>query len=430
MGFIVGTCTTDATLTDESMDGHDPLGTSLCIHSVVTSAACRRKRVATAALRGYVECLVEEAVPVERIMLIAKAGLLRLYVGAGFGLVGLSEVVHGADPWFELAMPLAKEPLSKARATPFVQVDAFTTAIYGGNPAAVVFTHRGGDADWMQRTAEEFNLSETAFVERRPKPASAAGAGAGAGEAGVEDWDLRWFTPQAEVDLCGHATLGAAHAIFTHRADAGVGGGAEPTALRFHTLSGLLTVTREGGFLSMDFPSEPVAAGDSNLASNGAISRALFGEDEEGDDGLLFVGRNRLDLMVEVTPEAFASIQPDMAKLAAISSGKGVADDGSDVEPVRGVVVTAAAAGQTFAGSTPDFISRCFFPSIGVDEDPVTGSAHCGLAPYWAAQLGKNEMAGYQASARGGEVRVKVTSDGRVVLGGRAVTVMRGDLAV
>ena len=424
MGFIVGTCTTDATLTDESMDGHDPLGTSLCIHSVVTSAACRRKRVATAALRGYVECLVEEAVPVERIMLIAKAGLLRLYVGAGFGLVGLSEVVHGADPWFELAMPLTKEPLSKARATPFVQVDAFTTAIYGGNPAAVVFTHRGGDADWMQRTAEEFNLSDTAFVQKRPRSAAPA-------DEGVEDWDLRWFTPKAEVDLCGHATLGAAHAIFTHRADAGVGAGTEPAALRFHTLSGLLTVTREGGFLSMDFPSEPVAAGDSNLASNGAISEALFGEDEEdGDENILFVGRNRLDLMVEVTPEAFASIQPDMAKLAAVSDGKGVADDGSDAEPVRGVVVTAAAAGQTFAGSAPDFISRCFFPNIGVDEDPVTGSAHCGLAPYWAAQLGKNEMLGYQASTRGGEVRVKVTSDGRVVLGGRAVTVMRGDLAV
>ena len=138
VGFIVGTCTAEPTLTDESMDGHDPHGANLCIHSVVTGAACRRKRVATAALRAYVASVVEEDaareaaasgegsgapyVPLGRIMLIAKAGLLRLYIGAGFDLVGLSEVVHGADPWFELAMALTKEPLSSARAMPFVQV--------------------------------------------------------------------------------------------------------------------------------------------------------------------------------------------------------------------------------------------------------------------------------------------------------------------
>jgi PhzF family phenazine biosynthesis protein len=256
-------------------------------------------------------------------------------------------------------------------------VDAFTDRPFAGNPAAVCLLPEPADAGWMQQLAREMNLSETAFLCRRP-----------------DGFSLRWFTPAVEVDLCGHATLASAHALWEQghlRVD-------EPA--RFHTRSGLLTATRQGSWIAMDFPAvvpEPAPAPPDLAPALGAT--------------LGFVGRNRFDYLIEVDSEAtLRGLKPDFNRLAAL--------------PVRGVIVTARAATPGF-----DFVSRFFAPAAGVNEDPVTGSAHCCLAPFWGQRLGKAVMVGYQASARGGVVRVRPAGS-RVILEGQAVTVLRAELLV
>jgi PhzF family phenazine biosynthesis protein len=264
-------------------------------------------------------------------------------------------------------------------------VDAFTDRPFAGNPAGVCLLPGAADPAWMQRVAAETKHSETAFV----RPAY------GDGEA---DFELRWFTPVTEVALCGHATLASAHALYET--------GTVPTdrAIRFRTLqSGVLTVTPgEAGRLSMDFPAcpaEPVDVPDGLAAALGTPV-----------DG---AGRNaQNDLLVDVPAEDdVRGLAPDVRALAAIDA--------------RGVIVTAAAD----PGRGYDFVSRFFAPRVlpGDAEDPVTGSAHCALAPHWAARLGRDALTGYQASARGGRVHVALRGD-RVVLSGTAVTVLDGDL--
>ena len=256
-----------------------------------------------------------------------------------------------------------------------IQVDAFTAVPYRGNPAAVLVLEGERDEGWMQDVAREMNLAETAFLRRR-------------GDA----WGLRWFTPVREVDLCGHATLASAHVLWeTGRL------GAEEAA-RFDTRSGRLGARRAGEWIELDFPLEPPAPADPPAGLLEALGvRAVA------------VGRNRMDYLVEVAAEAdVRSADPDITRLRGVEA--------------RGVIVTARAD-----GGDHDFVSRFFAPRVGVDEDPVTGSAHCALAPWWAERLGKQEMVGYQASARGGTVRVRVSGD-RVLLGGQAVTVLRGEL--
>jgi PhzF family phenazine biosynthesis protein len=255
------------------------------------------------------------------------------------------------------------------------QVDAFTDRAFAGNPAAVCFLDGPRDAGWMQDVAREMNLSETAFL----LPA----------EDGL---NLRWFTPAVEVELCGHATLASAHALWeTGRLGAG-------ETARFHTLSGLLTAERQGEWIELDFPArrvEPVEPPPALLAALGAAP--------------VYVGKSRYDYFLELPDEeAVRATRPDFQALRPL--------------PVRGIIVTARGAGNPF-----DFVSRFFAPGSGVDEDPVTGSAHCTLAPYWGARLGKEEMLAYQASARGGVVRVRVVGE-RVRLGGQAVTVLQGRL--
>jgi PhzF family phenazine biosynthesis protein len=260
-------------------------------------------------------------------------------------------------------------------AQPFTQVDAFTDRPFAGNPAAVCVLPVARDSDWMQLVAREMNLAETAFLVR-----------------GADGYDLRWFTPAVEVDLCGHATLASAHVLWEEEhlpADAEV---------RFHTRSGLLTATRRDGLIWLDFPATPAveAAAPPELAAALGVP-------------LRFVGRTRFDLLVEVESEdTLRRLAPDLARLGGLA--------------VRGVIVTAASA-------TPEreFVSRFFAPAAGVPEDPVTGSAHCALAPYWGDRLGRTELRGYQASQRGGMVRVRLAGD-RVQLGGQAVTVLRGEL--
>lgn len=256
-----------------------------------------------------------------------------------------------------------------------VQVDAFTAEPFAGNPAAVCVLAHAADRRWMQQVAREMNLSETAFLFRQ-------------GDA----WSLRWFTPSVEVALCGHATLASAHVLWQDEHLA------QGVQARFDTKSGRLTADRKGEWIEMDFPAEPAQPADPPESLLLALGVAAT-----------FVGKNRMDYLVEVESEtAVRALQPDFTRLRSL--------------PVRGVMVTARSS-----DGECDFVSRFFAPGSGVDEDPVTGSAHCCLAPYWGARLGKTEMTAHQVSARGGVVRVRTAGD-RVILGGQAVTVLRGDL--
>ncbi len=259
---------------------------------------------------------------------------------------------------------------------PLYQVDAFTDAAFAGNPAAVVLLEAPASERWMQAVAREMNLSETAFVVTRD-----------------EGFDLRWFTPSVEVELCGHATLASAHVLWE------IGRISPTDAARFHTASGILTARKEGDGINLDFPSTP----PTETRAPPGLAEAL-GVDSR------WVGKTRFDLLVLVDGESSVrELAPDIPKLARL--------------PVRGVMVTARAD----ESSPSDFVSRFFAPAAGVDEDPVTGSAHCALAPFWAGRLSRTELIGYQASPRGGFVRVRVSAD-RVELGGRCVTVLRGEL--
>ncbi len=272
-------------------------------------------------------------------------------------------------------------------ALPLYVVDAFAAEPYTGGPAGVVLLDRPADARWMQLVAREVNHAETAFVH----PETTAGGAA---------WRLRWFTPTVEVDLCGHATLAAAHVLWQS------GRVAPTSAARFLTRSGELTARRgdADGAIELDFPAE-LAREETPPA---ALLLAL-----RLPTPPRFVGRNRMDWLVELAePDAEATLralEPDLALLATI--------------PTRGVIVTCAAARQ----GPIDFVSRFFAPAAGVPEDPVTGSAHCALAPHWAARLGRSTLTGFQASARGGTVGVEHRG-ARVLLRGRAITTVKGEL--
>lgn len=257
----------------------------------------------------------------------------------------------------------------------FTQVDSFTDTPFAGNPAAVCLLPEPGEAHWMQLVAREMNLAETAFLLRQE-----------------DGFHLRWFTPAIEVDLCGHATLASAHVLWEE-------GHLPPDApARFHTRSGLLTCTRRGAWIEMDFPATPAQSTDAPAD----LARALGTQP-------LFVGKSRFDYLVEVeSEEVVRSLAPDVTLLGRI--------------PTRGIIVTSHASSPEY-----DFVSRFFAPQAGVNEDPVTGSAHCCLGPYWSERLGKSDLNAYQASARGGVVRVQVQGE-RVILSGQAVTVLRGEL--
>lgn len=258
-----------------------------------------------------------------------------------------------------------------------IQVDAFAGRPFAGNPAAVCVMDGPRDEQWMRDVAMEMNLSETAFLHPEG-----------------DGYHLRWFTPAVEVALCGHATLASAHVLWE------TGALAADAEARFHTRSGLLTCRRDGDWIWMDFPAKPEEAAE---APEG-LAQALGAEP-------VYVGRSQFDVLVEVASEdVVVGLAPDITALARVQA--------------RGVIVTARASREG-----ADFVSRFFAPRAGVNEDPVTGSAHCVLAPYWAAKLGRAELTGYQASRRGGHVRVRAAGD-RVHLGGRAITVMRGELAV
>ncbi|HEV8562610.1 MAG TPA: PhzF family phenazine biosynthesis protein [Actinophytocola sp.] len=267
-------------------------------------------------------------------------------------------------------------------------IDAFTATPFAGNPAAVCLLDTPGwpAEGWMRRVAAEMNLSETAFAHPLDGDTEA-------------DWALRWFTPVVETNLCGHATLATAHALHVDRG--------APGTVRFSSMSGVLvTHTRADGTITLDFPAAPVTerpAPEGLAEALGVKPDSTFGTGSLGD-------------VVAVLPDeaTVRGLTPDFAALAAQARRDGT----------RGVIVTAAAANS---GAEYDFVSRFFVPDQGIPEDPVTGSAHTALAPYWAARLGRDETIGLQVSARTGLVRTRVLGD-RVLLTGHAVTVVDGTL--
>jgi PhzF family phenazine biosynthesis protein len=259
---------------------------------------------------------------------------------------------------------------------PLFHVDAFTDRPFGGNPAAVCLLPAWRPDRWLQAVAREMNLSETAFLVKQS-----------------DHFDLRWLTPTVEVALCGHATLASAHVLWQQ----GLAAGDE---LRFSTRSGIVRALRDGDSIELDFPLKPAEA----TSAPPGLLEALGASP-------VYVGKNQFDYLVEVESEPdVRALCPDFQRLATI--------------PVRGVIVTCRSADPKF-----DFVSRFFAPAAGVDEDPVTGSAHCCLADFWRKRLGKSELMAYQASARGGVVRVRVKQD-RAFLGGKAVTVAKGELVL
>lgn len=264
---------------------------------------------------------------------------------------------------------------------PFFQIDAFSSAPFGGNPAAVVLLDEARPDDWLQSVAMENNLSETAFVLPM--------------KSGT--FPLRWFTPTIEVDLCGHATLAAAHALWESETVAA------NQQIEFETRSGKLSVAKRDNQIQMDFPITPVTIAEppagllTSFQTNGQPLNPVA------------VLKSAFDYIVVVDKESTVrNVVVDFRKLATIDA--------------RGVTVTAIADPT----SAYDIVSRFFAPAAGVDEDPVTGSAHCALIDYWSQKLNHNKLTGFQASSRGGMVKIEKRAD-RAILTGEAVTVIRGE---
>jgi predicted PhzF superfamily epimerase YddE/YHI9 len=254
-------------------------------------------------------------------------------------------------------------------------VDAFTDEPFKGNPAAVCVLGAAADEAWMMLVAREMNLAETAFLHPI--------------EGG---WGLRWFTPAVEVKLCGHATLASAFTLWN------TGALHRDEAARFHTLSGWLTCRRDGDWIGMDFPALfPVHCSEPD-----GLREALGAE-------LVWTGHSGMDFLVEVADEkTLRDLKPDFSALATL--------------PVRGIIVTCRSDSPEF-----DFVSRFFCPAVGVNEDAVTGSAHCTLGPYWQSKLGQSEFTAWQASERGGTVKLVARGE-RVLLRGQAVMMSRVEL--
>eukprot|EP00929_Paragymnodinium_shiwhaense_P009822 TRINITY_DN114188_c0_g1_i1.p1 TRINITY_DN114188_c0_g1~~TRINITY_DN114188_c0_g1_i1.p1 ORF type:complete len:490 (-),score=103.17 TRINITY_DN114188_c0_g1_i1:78-1547(-) len=418
VGFTVSTAAAGEELEEETMSTHVPGGETICIHSVCVDSSYRRRGLAKAMVIQYVDAVAADprCKAGKKMALLAHAPLLGLYAQCGFTFIGPSKVEHGGDLWYDMTLDL----ISKRRLE-MVQVDAFTDKAYAGNPAAVLFTQRGNDATWMKTVAAENNLSETAFLEKR---------GVDNGDD-ASHWDIRWFTPTDEVDLCGHATLASAHALWdTKRVP-------RNKRVVFHTRNvGTLTCSCNGDWIMMDFPAQPPTTVHDGDAGKKALAPALGLKEVD----ILHVGRGPAttpDWLLEVTPEAFAGLMPDSGAI-------------SKVKPMdRGVIVTCVGGlrGENGAAEPPlakrprvlgatkmdfDFCSRFFAPTLGIPEDPVTGSAHCVIMPYWVNKLGKGKDApvtALQASARGGILRVRLGGpEGaqRVFLEGQAVTVLTG----
>lgn len=258
---------------------------------------------------------------------------------------------------------------------PIVQIDAFSDRPFSGNPAAVCLLPEAKQDSWMQKVAAEMNLSETAFL----LPQS-------------DGYNLRWFTPKAEVKLCGHATLASAFFLWSE------GHLAKDKEARFYTKSGLLTATYTDGWITLNFPVQPPqeTTPPPNLIEALGVTPT-------------YIGKNEVYYLIEVESEKIIqNLKPNFSLLKTVDC--------------TGVIVTSPSENPKY-----DFISRFFAPQVGIDEDPVTGSAHCSLTPFWSDRLSKKDLFAYQASPRGGDIRCRWKGE-RVLLSGQAITVMRGKL--
>jgi PhzF family phenazine biosynthesis protein len=386
----------------ETMGSHDPNGAFLAIHSVVISEKYRRRGYATAMMQDYIRHIRTMDDRPKKIILLAKSHLLSFYVRCGFQVVRPSPITHGVELWFDVEMDLRPSAMI---------IDAFAdpTKVASGNPAAFVYmTEECTDHDWMQRVASEFNLSETAFVW------PIVGA-----QYGDEDdtkkntYAIRYFTPTTEVALCGHATLASAAALDL------------PDEITFWAKNDVVLKARQqlstagsgpGRRITMSFPRMPVTAIDTEAevqAVHGALTKGLG----VAPSKVRFVGlaKGLDDLFVEITEEAFDSMGFDSdINVEALS----LVDCYS-----RGVVICCVSTNS----NNVDFCSRFFAPKSGIAEDPVTGSAHCALAPYFADKLGKDRLVGRQCSKRGGVVECSLTDSG-VDISGFAVNAVEGRL--
>lgn len=419
IGFVAGRRLNRRDGTLSPTDTHLIEGSCLHVQSVFTRTDMRGKGVALLMLKSYIRAVAKEARGVQtspsECVVVVESPFVRLFHKAGFQLVGPCLSMNSEGARFELCIDnLARFVVAEE----LLQFDSFASFPGTGNPGALVFTQRNGDEAWMQSVALENNLAETAFVERLSDTEYT-----GKDKASV--FSLRWFTPNYEVDLCGHATLGAAHGLWeSGRAD-------KHRPIAFQTrVSGVLTCTlAPAGWIQMDFPADPpvMSDGESDPLQVLPKTRELACAIGIAEASVLAVGRGRFDIMCEVTPEAFDALAPNQAVIATFAT--------------RGLVATTAGcrgsrdgerAEGPAEGAVVDFRSR-FFRRVGTLEDPVTGSAHCMLAPYWAKRLSRSgdgsSVVGFQASARGGAVRCQLTGGGcRVVISGRVVTSMKGTL--
>ncbi|KAG7382025.1 hypothetical protein PHYPSEUDO_005386 [Phytophthora pseudosyringae] len=388
VGFISGTLTA----AEETMDVHDPDGSTLCIRSVVVARASRRLGIAVRMLKQYVERICSQQPQVRRVVFFANCNihLLELFVKVGFAVTGLREN--------RLKLVFDCEA---RRQVPFVQVDAFTRKPFQGNPAAVILLqsaafHRNSAAEWMQRVAREKNLNATAFVALRTGP----------GDGDVVEYDIKWFSPVVELTLCGHGTLSSAVALLDR-------GRVLPTqTIHFYNRTCTLvchyeTTVDQGFCVVMDFPCKMLTTLPAGTTPD-AIATALG----IPRTGVLDTQLALNDVIVRVDKASFLDLKPDFHHLAAIDTGFAVTTEASADHPA-------------------DFQSRFFAPRIGINEDPVTGSAHCGLGPYWSKILGKTKLTGHQSTpVRGGFVEIDLSESqpGRVLLRCQGVVVAHGVL--
>jgi PhzF family phenazine biosynthesis protein len=433
VGYICSTRCRD--FEHESMSTHVFNGPLLAIHSVVVKDEYRHKGIATAMLKDYVEEMRSmNDGSMEKLVLLAKQNLLAFYVNCGFSVVRPSAIQHGADQWYDLELDLLT--FGEKAGSPCYIVDAFCHPEQAGtgNPAAVVLLKKADATDestlkWMQMVAQEFNLSETAFVWPARSDTT------GDFEAVEVPYHIRYFTPTVQVPLCGHATLASAAVLFQTASFKNK----NETKIVFHAPNDILQAelamggpcsgssTRRMSRITMEFPTKPAVKLETKEDINAVQAMLLAGLRIESDS-IVFMGLSRIgDLLIEVTQESFQAIGFDDLAFEELVK--------CNVYE-RGVIVCCLLpeheieddqSCKSDASPTIDFLSRFFGPKAGVDEDPVTGSAHCVLAPYFVKKLGRDRVVGMQASQRGGIVECVVVKD-RVKMTGIAVAVVDGTL--
>ena len=396
VGFICGTLCRE--FTEESMSEHDEAGVLLAIHSVVVREEYRRRGIATDMMMNYISCMRRDHLQVKKLVLIAKQHLMRFYVNCGFRALGLSAIVHGSDPWFDHELNLDEQRCynkhDKPKGERFWIVDSFADQYGAGNPAGVVLLENGKgkqrNQSWMQIVAREFNLSETAFIQKISTDDN----------MDIPHYRIRFFSPTVEVDLCGHATLASAATLFEKMY-------AEDRCIKtiyFHTKNNVkIEVSKsDKSEIIMVFPWKEMTIFDERTEIEEVTSILSKGLGIYHKDVLyLGIGSDKEDILVEVTEECFRSLNNEKFDMNALVSSSMY---------TRGIIVCCRNSDKSVE-TDEDFRSRFFGPKAGIPEDPVTGSAHCLLAPYFGRLLGIKKLIGRQTSMRGGIVTCELNEN-------------------